>query len=138
MKKKNNTLSINNSTFNIFDSVSTGLTNVGTGAAIAAGLKAGDSIAKAYGLSPTAEIGVLVVGAIIGGYTVTIANVVGSIYQKKIDSSVADLAKSNTTTSISPPTSDPGNGGSEAYSIEPSAFLDIVMFLVILYYSFQV
>lgn len=36
-----NTLSINNSTFNIPDSIVTGLTNLGTGAVVGAGLKAG-------------------------------------------------------------------------------------------------
>ena len=78
-----NTLSINNSTFNIPDSVARGLTNVGTGAAVAAGLKAGGSVAKTSGFSPTAKIGVLAAGAIIGGSTVAVANVVSSISQKK-------------------------------------------------------
>lgn len=77
-----NTLSINNSTINIPDTVARGLTNVGTGAAVAAGLKAGASIAKASGLSPTAKIGVICAGALIGGSTVTVANAIGSITQK--------------------------------------------------------
>ena len=72
-----NTLSINNSTFNVPDSVDRGLTHVGTGAAIAAGLKAGGSIAKTSGLSPTAKIGILA-GAIIGG-TTTVGNITSSI-----------------------------------------------------------
>ena len=50
--------------------------------------------------------------------------------KKKIESSVADLAKSNKTTSTSLPTSDPGSGGSEAFSIEPGATLDTVMYLL--------
>ena len=76
-----NTLSINNSTFNVPDSVARGLTNLGTGTAVAAGLKAGASIAKTSGLSPTAKIGILAAGAIgLGGGTTTVANITSSIY----------------------------------------------------------
>ena len=64
-----NTLSINNSTFNVPDSVARGLTNLGTGAAVAAGLKAGASIAKTSGLSPTAKIGVITATGVLGGAT---------------------------------------------------------------------
>lgn len=127
-----NTLSINNSSINIPDTVARGLTNVGTGAAVAAGLKGGASIAKASGLSPTAKIGVMSVGAVIGASTVTIANAIGSISQKKIDNAVvASSVKSSTppTTPTSPPTSNPGSG-SAAFSIEPGADLDTVMSLL--------
>lgn len=129
-----NTLSINDSTINIPDTVARGLTNVGTGAAVAAGLKAGASIAKASGLSPTAKIGVMSAGAVIGASTVTVANAIGSISQKKIDNAVvASSVKSATspTTPTSPPTSNPGSGdGSAAFSIEPGADLDTVMSLL--------
>lgn len=77
-----NTLSINNS-INIPDTVARGLTNIGTGAAVAGGMKAAGSIAKASGLSPTAKIGVMAAGALIGGSTVTVVNAIGSITQKK-------------------------------------------------------
>jgi hypothetical protein len=129
-----NTLSINDSTINIPDTVARGLTNVGTGAAVAAGLKAGASIAKASGLSPTAKIGVMSAGAVIGASTVTVANAIGSISQKKIDNAVvASSVKSATPPTIptSPPTSNPGSGdGSAAFSIEPGADLDTVMSLL--------
>lgn len=129
-----NTFSINNSTINIPDSVSRGLANVGTGAAVAAGLKAGASIAKTSGLSPTAKIGVMTAGAVIGGSTVTVANTIGSIIQKKNDDTTvasASAVKSNPTTHTSPSTSNPGSGdGPSAFSIEPSADLDTVMSLL--------
>lgn len=127
-----NTLSINNSSINIPDTVARGLTNVGTGAAVAAGLKAGASIAKASGLSPTAKIGVMTAGGVIGASTVTIVNAIGSISQKKIDNAVvASSVKSSTppTTPTLPPTFNTGSG-SAAFSIEPGADLDTVMSLL--------
>lgn len=62
--------------------VATGLTNLGTGAAVAAGLKGGASIAKASGLSPAAKIGVMAVGVIIGGSTITVTNAIGGYLSK--------------------------------------------------------
>ena len=121
-----NTLSINNSTFNIPDSIATGLTNLGTGAAVAAGLKAGASIAKTSGLPPTAKIGVLAATGILGGATATLASGANSIFQKKIDSALVKSVKSNPTTPTSPPTSN--TGSSTAFSVEPSgADIDTVL-----------
>lgn len=86
------------------------------------------------GLSPTAKIGVMSAGAVIGGSTVTVANAIGSLSQKKIDNAVAASAvKSATppTTPTSPPTSKPDSGdGPAAFSIEPGADLDTVMSLL--------
>ena len=59
-----NTLRINNSTFNVPDSVARGLTNVGTGAAVVAGFKAGASIAKTSGSSPAVKLGAVLVTGI--------------------------------------------------------------------------
>lgn len=136
-----NTLSINNSTFNIPDTVARGLTNIGTGAAVAGGMKAGASIAKASGFSPTAKIGVIAAGAFIGGSTVTVVNAIGSITQKKIDNAAVKSSTSPTTStsaqasSTQPtPTSNTGGAssgdGSVAFSIEPSADFDTVMSLL--------
>jgi hypothetical protein len=120
-----NTVSINNSTFHIPDAVAKGLTNVGTGAAVAAGLKAG---AKSSGLSPTAKIGVMAAGAIIGGSTVTVTNTLNSISQKKIDSAAVTSTPSNPTVPTSPPTSNPSSGDEPAaFSIEST---DTVMSLL--------
>jgi hypothetical protein len=123
-----NSVHIKDSNINIPNTVATGLTNLGTGAAIAAGLKGGASIAKASGLSPGAKIGVMAAGAIIGGATVTVVNAVGSISQKKTDNAVTSVGKSNPTI---PPTSNPGSGnGGVAFSIEPNADLDTVINLL--------
>lgn len=111
-----NTLSINNSTIILPDSVSKGLTNLGTGAAVGAVIKAGASLVKASGLSPTAKIGVMTAGAVVGGTTVTIANAMGSIFQKKNNYSSTSSSNSGT--------------GSEAFSIEPGPDLDTVMTLL--------
>ena len=129
-----NTLSIMNSTINIPDSVSRGLTNLGTGAAVAAGLKGGASIAKATGLSPSAKLGVMGAGALIGGSTVTVVNAIGSLSQKKIDDAgVASAVKSGKlqTSHTSSSTGNSGTGdGPVAFSIEPGADLDTVISLL--------
>nr|YP_009307006.1 orf242 [Tolypocladium ophioglossoides]AOR52827.1 orf242 [Tolypocladium ophioglossoides] len=123
-----NSIQIKDSNINIPNVVATGLTNLGAGAAIAAGLKGGASIAKATGLSPGAKLGVMAAGAIIGGTTVTTVNAIGSLYQKNVDNAVTSAPKSNLTT---PPTSNPGSdNGGPAFSIEPSADLDTVMSLL--------
>ena len=72
------------SNINIANAVATGFTNLGTGAAVAAGLKAGASIAKTSGFSPTAKLGIMGAGVAIGATTVTVANVIDGFYQKKI------------------------------------------------------
>lgn len=50
------------------------------GAVVAAGLKGGASIAKASGLSPTAKLGIMAIGAVIGGVRVTIVKDVWSYF----------------------------------------------------------
>lgn len=81
-----NTLSINNSTFNVPDSVARGLINVGTGAAVAAGLKAGASIAKTSGYSPAVKLGAVLITGVSGGVIATGSSAANSIFQKKVDS----------------------------------------------------
>lgn len=122
-----NSVNIKDSNINIPNAVATGLTNLGTGAAVAAGVKAGASIAKTSGLSPAAKIGVMAAGAIIGGSTVTVANAIGSLSQKNIDNAGTSADKSNPTTSSCPGC---GDGGCSAFSIEPGADFDTVMSLL--------
>ena len=124
IKDNQNTLSIKDSVINIPDSVAKGLTNVGTGAAIAAGMKAGSTIAKTAGGSPFAKLGMVFAGGVIGGGTVVTANVISSLTDKKY-----------VTTST--PKSNSGDGGSSAFSIEPSADIDTVMLLLNLNFIFQ-
>lgn len=128
----NNSLTIKDSTINIPDVVAKGLTHLGTGAGIAAGLKGGASIAKASGLSPAAKIGIMTGGAAIGGIGITVTNVANSFLQKRIDSIAVNSTKSNPiSTSISPSSSNSNNGdGPAAFSIEPGADLDTVMTLL--------
>jgi hypothetical protein len=121
----NNSVTIKDSTINIPNVVAIGLTNLGSGAAIAAGLKGGASIAKVSGFSPTAKLGAMVVGGLSAGTIVLGTNAANSIFQKKVDSAVVNSAQSNTT-----PTTSEGGGGSAAFSIEPSADIDTVMALL--------
>nr|YP_010247527.1 hypothetical protein MFQ26_mgp10 [Cordyceps pruinosa]QQA36261.1 hypothetical protein [Cordyceps pruinosa] len=114
----NNTLHIVDSNIYIPKLIANGLTNIGTGAAVAAGLKAGSSIAKGTGLPPAAKIGIMAVGALIGGSTVSVINSINSITTKKIDSSIQ---------STTPPSN--SNNGS-AFSIEPGVDLDTVINLL--------
>ena len=126
-----NTLSINNSTFNIPDSVATGLTNLGTGAAVAAGFKTGASIAKTSVNSPAVKLGAVIITSISAGVIATGTSAANSIFKKKVDSAFVNSVKSNPTTCISPPTSNKGSGdGPEAFSIEPGADIDTVLALL--------
>ena len=122
----NNTLSINNSNINIPDSVARGLTNVGTGAAVAAGVKAGASIAKTSGLTPTAKFGLLAGGGLFGGAAVVFTNTANSYFQRKTDSHVANSTQSNTTTPTTSSNSGSGNGP-KAFSVEESTDIDNIM-----------
>lgn len=98
----NYTLSINNSTFNIFDSVLSRLTDVRYGVTIPVVTSAGFSYShvKNSELSPIEMIGVVATSAIISGSAAAVVYLVKSIFKNKIGSSAADLAKSNITTSI--------------------------------------
>ena len=135
-----NSVNIKDSNINIPNVVATGLTNLGTGAAVAAGIKGGASIAKATGVSPAVKLGIMGAGAIIGGVSVVVANATGSLTQKKIDNAVTSAVKSNPTLPTSPAqtnattTSEATNPGSgdvpTAFSIEPGADLDTVMSLL--------
>ena len=129
-----NSVTIKDSIINIPNVVATGLTNLGTGAAVAAGIKAGASIVKASGISPTAKLGAVVVSGLSAGAIVVGTNAANSIFQKKVDSAAVNYAQSNTTTPTSPFTPNTGGGssgnGSAAFSIEPSADIDTVMALL--------
>jgi hypothetical protein len=129
-----NSVTIKDSTINIPNAVATGLTNLGTGAAVAAGDKAGASIVKAGGLSPGAKLGVVIASGLSGGTIVMGINAANSIFQKKIDSAPVNSAQSNTTTPTSASTPNTGGGSSgdgyAAFSIEPSADIDTVMTLL--------
>lgn len=142
-----NSVTIKDSTINIPDMVARGLTNLGTGAAVAAGIKGASSIAKAGG-SPTAKLGIMAAGGIIGGASVVVANATNLISQNKIDNATAERAEKSSTLSTtstsaqassSPsqpttPTFNTGGGsfadGGAAFSIEPGADLDTVMSLL--------
>nr|YP_009364362.1 hypothetical protein [Ophiocordyceps sinensis]ARF03430.1 hypothetical protein [Ophiocordyceps sinensis]QDH07224.1 hypothetical protein [Ophiocordyceps sinensis] len=119
-----NSVHIKDSNIIIPNAVATGLTNLGTGAAVAAGLK----IYKYVGGRPTAKIGAAIVGGVAAAAIVVGANATNSILQKNADST-ASLQSKNTTT---PPRSyHPGSSdGPAAFSIEPSADIDIVMALL--------
>ena len=119
VKDNHNTLSINNSTFNIPDSVAKGLTHLGTGAAVAAGVKAGASITKSTGFSPAGKLGAIAFGGFAAGFFAVGANAGNSIIQKKVDYS--------TTTSTSNTSS---GSNSTSFSIEPGADMDTVMTLL--------
>lgn len=119
----NNSLHIKDSNINIPNVVATGLTNLGTGAAVAAGLKSGASIVKATGLSPGAKLGAMVAGGISAGVIVTGTNAANSIFQKKVDSEAVILKPTSSNNTVN------GEGGS-AFSIEPSADTDTVMVLL--------
>ena len=130
----NNSVTIKDSTINIPNAVATGLTNLGTGAAVAAGLKAGASIAKTSGLSPTAKMGALIVGGLSAGAIVAGTNAANSIFQKKIDSAAVNPTLSNTISSSNTGSNGPG---SAAFSIEPDANIDTVMTLLNSLYILQ-
>nr|YP_009160661.1 hypothetical protein [Hirsutella minnesotensis]AKR17990.1 hypothetical protein [Hirsutella minnesotensis] len=115
-----NSISINNSTFNIPETVTKGLTNLGTGAAIAAGVKAGASIAKTTGLSPAAKIGVMTAGAAIAGGTVSIVNAINTINNSKVTTTSKDV--STKPIEKTPP--------SDAFSMEPSADMETILSLL--------
>lgn len=68
VKDNQNTLSIKDSVIKIPDAVARGLTNFGTGAAVAAGMKAGGSIAKTAGGSPFAKLGMITYWVFIINY----------------------------------------------------------------------
>jgi len=68
------------------DTVKSGLMNLGTGVAVAAGLIGGSTIAaKASGASITAKIGIMAAGGVIGGASIVLANATNTILQKKFD-----------------------------------------------------
>ena len=115
-----NSVHIKDSNINIPNAVATGLTNLGTGAAVVGGLK----LAKYVGGSPAAKIGAAVVGGVAGAAIVVGANAANSLLQTKADSGAS--VQSNTTT---PTTSNSGDGP-VAFSIEPSADIDTVMALL--------
>jgi hypothetical protein len=122
IKDNQNTLSIKDSTINIPNSVAQGLTNVGTGAAVAAGIKAGSSVAKTSGGSPFSKLDMIFAGAVIGGTGAVTANAMNSISDKKY---------------FSTPKSNPGDDGPSAFSIEPCADIDTVMILLNCNFIFQ-
>ena len=129
-----NSVKIKDSTINIPNAVATGLINLGTGAAVAAGMKAGASIAKAGGISPGAKLGVVVASGLSGGVIAMGTNIANSVFQNKIDSTAVNSAQSNTTTPTSASTPNTGGGssgdGSAAFSIEPDVDIDAVMTLL--------
>jgi hypothetical protein len=143
-----NSVTIKDSTINIPDQVSRGLTNLGTGAALAAGITGASSIAAKGGGSVTVKLGILAAGGLIGGASVVIANATNLITQNQnFNGTPVSAEKSSTlsTTSTSAqassspsqpttPTSNTGGGsfgdGGVAFSIEPGADLDTVMSLL--------
>lgn len=154
----NNSVTLNNATFNIPERVATGLTNLGTAAAIAAGAKGAASIAKSAGVGPAAKLGIIAAGGAITGATAVAFNAINTITQNSLGRDEAVAEKSNSTTA-SPTTSNPesdnrpttpgtscsanGDGsttpttsnsesdnGFSAFSIEPNADLDTVMNLL--------
>lgn len=143
-----NSVTIKDSTINIPDMVARGLSNLGTGAAVAAGITGGSSIAAKSGGSLTAKLGIMAAGGLIGGASLVIANATNIITQNKFSNDTpASAVKSSTlsTTSTSAqassspsqpttPTSNTGGGsfgdGGVAFSIEPGADLDTVMSLL--------
>nr|YP_010564231.1 hypothetical protein OYW92_mgp09 [Epichloe bromicola]UYX62215.1 hypothetical protein [Epichloe bromicola] len=138
-----NSLTIKDSTINIPDIVARGLTNLGTGTAIAAGITGASSIATKAGSSPMAKLGIIATGGVIGAVSVVLANGTNLIAEKKIDNAMTLTGKSDTLPisstsaqgSISQTTtSNTGNGnsgdGPAAFSIEPGADFDTVMSLL--------
>lgn len=119
-----NTLQIKDSNIHIPNSVTTGLTNLGVGAEVAAGLKGGASIANKTALSPTAKLGLMVGGALVGGVMVTATNTANSIMDRKINST------SNSNTGVNNTKTNEGNNGPSAFSIEPEVDIDTVMSLL--------
>lgn len=81
----NNSLTIKDSTINIPDAVARGLTNLGTGAAVAAGMKGASSLASNSGLPMAAKVGIMAGGAVIGARAVIAGNTLNSITQKALD-----------------------------------------------------
>lgn len=118
-----NTINLNNTSINIPDSVTKGLTNLGAGAAVGAGIKAGANIAKSTGLSPAAKIGVMTAGAVIAGSTVTVFNRLSSINSSNVTTS----EQARTLSSNPPSASDNHNS---AFSVEPAADMDTVLDLL--------
>jgi len=129
-----NTLSINNSTINIPDVVATGLTNIGTGAVIAAGLKAGSSVAKTSGFSPAGKLGLVTAVAAVGGVFATAVTTINSMTQKKNDLALIKSVQSNITNCTSSIISKPKGGNNEngfdTSSIEPGVNIDTLMNLL--------
>lgn len=122
-----NTINLNNASFNIPNSVAKGLTNVGTGAAVAAGIKAGASVAKSTGLTPASlaqgKIGVMAAGAVIAGGTIAVVNNLSFLDSSKVTTS--EQAK---TLSSNPPS--PTNSPYSAFSVEPAPDMDTVLNLL--------
>jgi len=101
--------------------------NLGTGADVAAGVKAGASLVKGSTLPPLAKLGVVTVGAIIGGGTVTIINTINTIENSKVTTS---KIISKVSTSNQPPSNNTLNSPSDAFSMEPSADMDTILSLL--------
>nr|YP_009327816.1 hypothetical protein [Epichloe typhina]APB96775.1 hypothetical protein [Epichloe typhina] len=118
-----NTINLNNTSINIPASVTKGLTNLGTGAAAVAGIKAGVSLAKTSGLYTTAKLGLMTAGAVIAGSTVTVVNTINSLDSSKVTTSEATKSSSNIPFPNNSPTS-------SAFSIEPGADLDTILSLL--------
>ena len=117
-----NTVQILDSNIQIPNTVATGLSNLGAGASIAAGLKGGATIAQKSGLSPASKMVVMGSGALLGGasYALTAAftNMVmpNTHSSRKLDS----YSKDNNS----------NNEGPSAFSVEPAADLDTIMSLL--------
>lgn len=128
----NNSVTIKDSTINIPNVVAIGLTNLGTGAAVAAGITGASGIAAKAGVSPTAKLGIMAVGGVIGCVSVILANTTNIITQKKLDNAATSAVKSSTspTTSTNVQASSNSGYGPAAFSIEPGADLDTVMSLL--------
>jgi hypothetical protein len=129
----NNSVTIKDSTLMIPDIVARGLTNLGTGAAVAAGITGASSIAVKAGVSPTAKLGIMAAGGLIGGVSITLANATNSISQKKLDNAAASTVTSSTTSTNAQASSSQATNsgdGTAAFSIEPSADLDTIMSLL--------
>lgn len=120
IKENQNTLSIKDSVINIPDAVAKGLTNLGTGAAVAAGLKAGATAAKTAGLTPSTKLSIIGAGAVLGGATVVTCNAINSMIHKK----------NNSGTNTPPKTNTGGDGGQNAFSIEEGPDLNTIMVLL--------
>jgi hypothetical protein len=132
----NNSIMIKDSSINIPNVVATGLTNLGTGTAVAAGLKAGSTIVKTSGFSPAAKLGTIFAAGLGGAVIVTGGNVVNSISQKKADLAYAKSIQSNPklpdkSNSTTPKNNSDSNGDVfDSFSIEPSVDIDNVMTLL--------